>query len=85
MFAQAALINDRLSHHLPYNAASNVGRGLAPAEQVRYLIGCVRRGYAKPLVRRRGQAPALRWVQHCMVDAALNDHLSEKFPVLFLQ
>ena len=55
-------VNDRLAQHLANNAAPNVGRGLAPAEQVGYMLGCVRRGYAKSLVRRRGQAPALRWV-----------------------
>ena len=57
------LVNDRLAQHLANNAALNVGRGLAPAEQVGYMLSCVRRGYAKSLVRRRGQAPALQWVQ----------------------
>ena len=56
-------VNDRLAEHPANNAAPNVGRGHDPAEQVGYMLGCVRRGYAKPLVHRRGLAPALRWVQ----------------------
>ena len=61
---------ERLSQHLPYNAAPNVGRGLAPAGQVRYAICCVGCGYAKPLVRRRGRAPALHWVRRKTILSA---------------
>ena len=57
-------LNDRLSQHLPYNAAPNVGLWLSPAEQVGYMLSCVRRGYAKSLVRRRGKPPPYSACKH---------------------
>ena len=51
--------------------------GACPRRAVGYAICCVNRRYVKPSVRRRGQAPALQWVQYSTADGAPNDPLSK--------